>query len=151
MTNEERITTLEQKLKTLQLYYAAALADSVVRYGNAGVLDSITEQKREEQMKNGAGLAARFGVAEPKQAIEKTRDAYGCADWVCSDADNGFAAVASNCTLCAIAKQMGPYSPCQIHCLSPMEAMMKGVSPDVAFAVDSTLWEADRCRISVRY
>ena len=38
MSNDEMVVELEQKLKTLQLYHAAALADSVVRYGNEGVV-----------------------------------------------------------------------------------------------------------------
>ena len=149
MTNEDRVAILEQKLKTLQLYYAAALADVVVRFGNEGVLDKITEQKRSEQMKNGAGLAARFGVTEPKMAIEKTRDTYGCADWVCTDTDSGFRAVATKCTLCAISKQMGGFNPCCIYCLSPMEAMMKGVSPEAVVSITGTLWDSDKCEITV--
>jgi len=150
MTNDERTINLEQKIKTLQLTYAAALADSVVRYGNAGVLDKITEQKRAEQMNNGAALAAKLGVAEPKQAIEKTQDLFECADFVCIDTSSGFEAVATRCAICSISKQMGKYSPCQIYCLSPMEAMMKGVSPDTEFQVVSTLWESDRCIIRAK-
>ena len=150
MSNEERITTLEQKLKTLQVGYAAALADSVVRYGSEGILDKITGQKRSEQMQSGAGLAARFGVSEPKQAIEKTRDTYGCANFVCTDTSGGFEAIATSCLLCSISKQMGGrFSPCRIHCLSPMEAMIKGVSPDSDFSVISTLWDSDKCVIKV--
>jgi len=151
MSNVERIATLEQKLKTLQLTYAAALADAVVRYGNEGILEKITEQKRGEQMKNGAGLAARFGVTEPMQAIEKTRDAFGCANWACTDTGDGFEAIATSCTLCSISKQMGEFSPCQIFCLSAMEAMMKGVSPDAEFHVSSTLWDSDKCLIKSKF
>ena len=157
MTNEENIiileqknAALEQKLKTLQLYYAAAIADSVARYGREGILEKITNQKGEEQARNGAGLAARFGVTEPIQAIEKTRDTYGCANFVCTDTNSGFEAVATSCMLCSISKQMGgQFSPCRIHCLSPMEAMIKGVSPDSDFRVISTLWESDKCVIKV--
>jgi len=151
VTNEERITILEQKLKTLQLFYAAALADTVARYGNEGILDKITAQKREEQMKNGAGLAARFDITGPKQAIEKTRDTYGCADWVCTDTSSGFNAVASNCILCAISKKTGQFSPCQIHCLSPLEAMIKGISPGAEFSVAGTLWDSDKCEINISF
>jgi len=157
VTNEENIiileqknAALEQKLKTLQLYYAAAIADSVARYGREGILEKITNQKGEEQARNGAGLAARFGVTEPIQAIEKTRDTYGCADWVCTDTGSGFEAVASNCTLCAISKQMGQFSPCKIYCLQPIEAMIKGVSPDADFSVADTLWDSDKCEVDVK-
>jgi len=150
MTNEERIAVLELKVKTLQLTYAAALADAAVRYGNEGILDKITEQKRTEQMKNGAGLAARLGVTEPKQAIEKTRDTFGCANFVCTDTPDGFEAVATNCTLCSISRQMGKFSPCQIFCLSSFEAMIKGVSPGAEFNVVSTLWDSEKCIIKAK-
>jgi len=150
MTDEERITALEQKVKTLQLTYASALVDAVVRYGNEGILDKITELKRAEQMKNGASLAARLGAAEPKQAIEKTRDLFGCANFICTDTRDGFEAVATNCTLCSISKQMGKFSPCQLFCLSPFEAMIKGVSPNAAFDVVSTLWDSEKCMIKVK-
>ena len=150
MTDEERFAALEQKVKTLQLTYATALADSVARYGNEGILDKITEQKRAEQMKIGASLAVRLGVTEPKQAIEKTRDTFGCANFVCTDTPDGFEAVATSCTLCAISKQMGEFSPCQMFCLSPFEAMIKGVSPDAGFNVASTLWDSERCVIRAR-
>ena len=149
MTSEEKVILLEQKLKALQMYYAAALADSVLRYGNAGVLNRVAEQKRAEQMKTGAVLAERFGVREPKQAFTKIQEIYGCANWVCEDAADGFNAVCTNCTLCAISKKMGAYSPCQVHCLSPIEAMLKGVAPGAEFYADETLWDGAKCLVRV--
>lgn len=140
---------LEQKLKALQMYYAAALADSTLRYGNAGILDEVTKQKRNEQMANGTALAERFGVKEPKQAFEKTHDTYGCANWVCRNTDDGFIATASSCMLCAISKKTGQYSPCQIHCLSPIEAMIKGINPNAEYRIESTLWNSDKCVVAV--
>jgi len=140
----------EQKLKTLQMYYAAALADTTLRYGKAGVLDEVALQKRVEQISTGSVLAERFGVKEPQDAFLKTADMYGCADWSCVNTDIGFTATANNCMLCAISKNMGStYSPCQIHCLSPMEAMLKGVASGAEFVVEGTLWDADKCRVSV--
>jgi hypothetical protein len=139
----------EQKIKTLQMYYAAALADSTLRYGNAGILDKVTEQKRAEQMKAGASLAERFGVLEPKQAFLKTQETYGCASWVCEDTGDGFTAVCTSCMLCGISKKMGAYNPCRIHCLSPIEAMITGVAPNAEFIVASTLWDSDKCDVKV--
>jgi len=140
----------EQKLKALQMYYAAALADTTLRYGKAGILEEVTEQKRTEQMKTGAALAERFGVKVPQDAFLKPADVYGCADWVCEDIGGGFTATASRCMLCAIAKKMGEYCPCTIFCLSGMEAMLKGIAPEAVFVVDETLWDSDKCRVSVK-
>ena len=149
MSNEDKIAILEQKIKTLQMLYAAALADSTLRYGKAGILDGITDEKRAEQLNTGAAMAERFGVKEPKQAFEKIQDIYGCASWICEDTDNGFSAVCANCMLCAISKKMGPYSPCRIFCLSPIEAMIKAVSPGAEFTVEKTLWDGDECSVMV--
>ncbi|HBC99963.1 MAG TPA: hypothetical protein DC053_12370, partial [Lachnoclostridium sp.] len=89
-------------------------------------------------MKNGALLAERFRVKEPQDAFLKTADTYGCADWVCEKTNDGFVAIASRCMLCAISKKMGEYSPCKIHCLSPMEAMLRGITPEAEFVVEET-------------
>ena len=140
---------LEEKLKTLQMYYAASLADSTLRYGKAGILDEVTEQKRIEQMKTGVALSERFGVKEPQEAFQKTQDLYGCAKWSCEDTEEGLAAICTYCLLCAMSKKMGAYSPCQIHCLSPIDAMIKGVAPNAEFVVDRTLWDSDECRVRV--
>jgi len=140
---------MEQKLKTLQMYYAAALADSTLRYGKAGILDEVTAQKRGEQMASGAALAERFSVKEPQDVFLKTADTYGCADWVCEKTSDGFVATASRCILCAISKKICEYSPCQIHCLSPMEAMVKGIAPEAEFVVAETLWDSDKCKVHI--
>ena len=150
-TLEQKITTLEQKIKTLQLSYAGVLADSTARYGAEGILDKITGQKRAEQMKNCADLAARFGVTGPKQAFEKPMEIFGCANWGFTDTGSGFEAVATNCILCAISKKMGAFSPCQIYCLSPIEASIKGVCPDAEFNTISTLWNSEKCKVNVKY
>ena len=142
--------TDDQKLKTLQMYYAAALADSTLRYGRAGILDDVAAQKRAEQMAAGTALAGRFGVKKPQDAFLATADTYGCADWTCENTNGGFIATAGHCTLCAMAKHMGDYSPCKIHCLSPMEAMLKGVAPEAKFVVEETLWDSDECKVNVR-
>ena len=149
MTSEQRILMLEQKLKTLQMLYASALADATVRYGDAGILDEITEQKRAEQMKTGASMAERLGVRAPSQAFQKTQDICGCANWACEETQGGFTATCTQCMLCSISKKMGAYSPCRVFCLSPIEAMIQGLAPNAGFTVTETLWESGQCRVSV--
>lgn len=141
----------EQKLKTLQMYYAASLADSTLRYGKAGILDEITKQKHLEQMANRVSLAERFGVKEPKHVFQKIQDIYGCADWSFEDTSGGFSAICTHCLLCSISRKIGPYSPCQINCLSPMEAMLKGIIPNAEFIIEKTLWNNDKCVITLGF
>jgi len=151
MTSEEKIAGLERKIKVLQMSYTGVLADSVLRYSRAGILDEVTKQKRDEQMKTSAVLAERFGVKEPKQAFGNVQDLFNCADWAYEDTETGFSAVCGNCMLCALCKKMGTDSPCQIYCLSPIEASIKGIKPDAEFTVKKTLWDDSRCEVEVRY
>ena len=150
MTNEEKILLLEQKLKTLQMYYAAVLAETVTHYGENGILDKVTKHKQAEQMKNGAESAMRFGVKEPRQVFQKVQDTFGCSNWKCTDTEDGFIAVATSCMLCAISKKMGNFSPCQIFCLSPIDAMLKAISPKAGFSVMDTLWDSNECRVNIK-
>ncbi|MCL1809056.1 MAG: hypothetical protein FWG42_04700 [Clostridiales bacterium] len=149
MTNEERIAILEQKLKTLQVYYAAAMADATLRYGEAGVLAAVAERKRAEQLKAGAEMAKLYGISDPRQVFQKVQETYGCAEWVMEGTESGFAATCTNCMLCAISKKKGVFSPCQINCLSPIEAMVRGLSPGAEFVVKKTLWNDDECAVIV--
>ena len=151
MTNGEKIAGLERKIRVLQMAYAGALADSVLRYSRAGILDELTKRKRDEQMKTSAILAERFGVKEPKQAFGNVQDLFDCAHWVYEDTETGFTAVCENCMLCALCKKMGAGSPCQIYCLSPIEASIKGINPNAEFAVTKTLWDDTRCEVKVSY
>jgi len=145
----EKQENLEHKIKKLQLLYAAALADAVYYYGSEGILERVTKLKKSDQLKNGKNLATRFEMSEPKHAFEKTRDTYGCADWICQDTDSGFEAIAKNCMLCSISKAKGNYSPCQVFCLSPIEAALKGIAPDSEFNLIGTLWNSAECKVKI--
>ena len=149
MTSDERAAILEQKVRTLQMFYAAVQADSTLRYGNAGILDRVTEQKHAEQVKTGAASAERLGIKEPKQVFLKTQDTFGCANWICEDTEDEFTATCANCMLCAMSKKMGQYSPCRLNCLNPIEAMLRGITPNAEFIVDKTLWDNDKCSVRV--
>jgi len=92
----------------------------------------------------------RFGVKEPKQVFRNVQELYGCANWEFTDTENGFEAVTTSCMLCTISKKMGNFSPCQLYCLSPLEAMLKGISPNADFSVMDTLWDSDKCSVSVK-
>ncbi|HNY37041.1 MAG TPA: hypothetical protein PKI73_03560 [Petrotogaceae bacterium] len=140
----------EKKLKTLQMFYAAALADTVFRYGKEGILEKITQEKASEQKNSGKIMVQRFGIEKAEDAFEKTQDLYGCADWKIESTEDGFSAVNSSCMLCNISKKMGSYSPCRIYCLEPIKAMISAVDSESSFEVAETLWESNRCSVSVK-
>ena len=137
---------LADKVRTLQAVYAGALADSVLRLGNEGVLEKVTLQKRNEQMMFGKARAAQFGMTSPREVFEKLSELMGCADWSVSPDENGaLRATATRCMLCAYAKKLGAESPCRIYCLDPMEGMVKGLDENADFVVESTLYDGGQC------
>lgn len=139
-----------EKVRTLQAVYAGALADTVFRLGNEGVLEKVTQQKRAEQLAGGKVRAAQMGMTSPDEVFTKLADLMGCANWtVETDEDSGLTATASRCMLCAMAKKLGAKSPCHIYCLDPMEGMVKGVDESARYDVQSTLYESDQCRIVI--
>jgi hypothetical protein len=140
----------QQHLRLLQIAYAAQLADTVRRYGQAGILDSVTHEKQVERRAGGAAQAAQLGITTPEAAFTVSADLFGCADWTVSEGHDGtFEASATRCLLCAMVKKAGGPSPCHVFCLDPIEAMVKGLRPDARFEVLATLYEGDRCSVRV--
>jgi predicted ArsR family transcriptional regulator len=140
---------LEKKVKLLQMVYAGALADSVLRMGKEGILEKVTAEKRAEQMQTGKLRAAQFGIGKPEEVFTRLAETFGCANWTVESDNEGFTAEATGCLLCTVAKKMGAGCPCHIHCLDPMEGMVKGVAPDLTFEVEETLWAGQKCKVNV--
>lgn len=140
---------MNQKVKLLQIVYAGALADSVLRMGKEEILEKVTSEKREEQMFTGKVRAAQFGIAKPEEVFLKCSELFGCANWTMECNSEGFTAEATHCMLCAMAKKTGAQSPCNIHCLDPMEGMVRGLDPNWTYDVKETLWSGEKCKVSV--
>jgi hypothetical protein len=140
---------LEQKLKLLQIVYASALADSTLRMGKEGVLEKVTQEKRKEQLMSGKARAAQFKIEKPEEVFMKLSELFGCANWAIKNEEESLTAEATGCMLCNIAKKMGAPCPCNIHCLDPMEGMIKGFDPDLNYDVKETLWSGQKCSVNV--
>jgi hypothetical protein len=140
----------EKQIRILQAAYAGVIADAVMQLGRENVLESVTERKHKEQLSLGKMRAAQFGINSPEEAFEKISDLFGCAKWeITQKNESRFTAQTNACLLCGMAKKMGAQSPCRLYCLSPMEGMVKGLSPQAKFNVDETLWNGAACRITV--
>lgn len=140
---------LEKKIHILQAMYAGALADSVLRMGQEGILEKVTQAKRMEQMQVGRMRAAQLGITCPQEVFKVLSDVFGCANWSITDLDHGFKAVATSCMLCSLAKKLGAQSPCNIYCLDPMEAMVKGTNSSASVSIQETLWQENACKIEI--
>jgi hypothetical protein len=139
-----------EHIRILQFTYAAQLADTVARYGRAGILDEVTEARRRQRMAAGAAQAAQLGIAGPQDAFTVSAELFGCADWsVTSEPAGGFVATAERCLLCGMVKKAGGPSPCRLFCLDPIEGMVYGLEPDAVVDVQETLFDGGRCRVRV--
>ncbi len=139
----------EKKLSILQLTYAAALADSVLRMGREGILEKVTAEKRKEQLLSGKARANQFGITRPEDVFLMLSDIFDCVRWEIKSEPGGFSAEGKACKLCALARRMGAQAPCRIHCLDPMEGMVVGLDPGLKFVVKETLWDGQKCRVEV--
>jgi hypothetical protein len=138
-----------QHIRTLQLTYAAQLADAVVQYEKAGVLGRVTEERRAMRLAGGAAQAAQMGIAEPAAAFTTSAALFGCADWTVAAEGPAFTATAHTCLLCALVKKAGGPSPCRLYCLDPIEAMVRGLDAGAGFDVEETLCDGAECRVRV--
>jgi len=161
-----------QHIRVLQLTYAAQLADSVVQFEKAGVLERVTEERRAMRSASGAAQAAKMGIAEPAAAFTTSAELFGCADWTvaaggaegpgavagpdaagtapqAAEAAPALTARASTCLLCALVKKAGGPSPCRLYCLDPIEAMVSGLDAGAGFDVEETLYDGAECRVRV--
>lgn len=68
-----------KKLKLLQIMYAGALADSVLRMGKEDILEKITAEKKKEQLLTGKVRAEQLGIKTAQQVFEVLSDIFECA------------------------------------------------------------------------
>ena len=139
----------DRKIQMLQMIYAGVLADNVLQLSREGALERVTERKRAEQLATGRMKAARFGMEKVEDVFEGLYEIFGCSPWEVQLREDGLTAETTSCMLCGFAKNMGAESPCRIHCLDPMEGIVKGLEPGAGFYVRETLWEGRKCRIDV--
>ncbi len=140
----------DKQVQILQMAYAGALADAVLQFDKEGVLQHVSDRKRLVQLATGKIMATQFGMDKPEEVFLKLSELFGCAQWeIKNSSAEGFVAQANSCRLCAIAKKLGAPSPCRIYCLNPMEGLVKALKENVAYTVEETLWEGERCRVRV--
>lgn len=141
----------EKKMMVLQQTYAGVLADSVRQLGIEGVLEKVTARKKQEQLKSGGFIAAQLGITKPEEVFTRLSDIFNCAQWETVPHPNGFTAETTTCMLAAMAKKTGSPCPCPcyIHCLNPMEGMVKALAPQAMYEVRETLWAGKRCTVNV--
>lgn len=140
---------LEKRVHILEIAYAGLQVDAVKCFDREGILDKVTESKRNEQMRMGKLQAERFGIQTTQEVFLKLSELFECSMWSIQEKENGFVAESKACKLCAIAKKSGSASPCYMYCLNPMEGMVKGINQNSTYDVKETLWDGQKCKVEV--
>lgn len=138
----------ENNLKTLQLFYAAALVDSIANYGEQGILEKVTAKKAAEQAGAAPAQLQRLGIGGPAELFKKFSSLFGCVKWEVSETAEATEAAAGSCLMCAIAKQRGTASPCDMYCINPFKGFARALG--CSLEVRETLWEGGRCLFSMK-
>ncbi len=140
---------MEKAFKTLQLFYASVLADSVSHYHRAGILDRVTEKKAAQQEQTAAPQLKQLGINTPEELFGFFSGVFGCIQWQTEKGEAGLIARGNHCLLCSMAKKMQSARPCSIYCINPMRAMLRAMDPAHHLTVEKTLWDHERCEFKV--
>lgn len=140
---------MEKELKTLQLFYASVLADSVFYYNNAGILNMVTEKKAKQQELTAASQLKQLNINSPEELFEFFSRVFGCIQWQTETTEEGLVARGKHCLLCSIAKKMQTAQPCFIYCINPFRSMMNALNNGHHLSVEQTLWDGDICEFKV--
>ena len=135
----------------LQNTYAASIAETVNTYEKLKASETIVEKRKERQVQTAPYLNQQLGIQSVEDVFYTLSEIYGCANWSVKKTENGYAATATSCKLCALSKKMGGANPCNGWCLNPMLAMITATGKIDAgsIAVESTLMAADCCKVVI--
>jgi len=136
--------------KILQLFYAGVLADSVRNYENAGILESVTEDKLLHQQKAASLQLKQLEIDSVESLFTNFSRIFGCIDWKVDSHEEEYRATGEKCLLCIIAKSMGTAQPCSIYCINPFKSFASVIGPGYKLSVNETLWNGSKCEFLVK-
>ncbi|OFX84013.1 MAG: hypothetical protein A2W99_03315 [Bacteroidetes bacterium GWF2_33_16] len=135
--------------RTLQLFYAGVLADSVKYYDKAGILGIVTEEKRKQQEVAAAAQLKQLDIKSVSELFEEFSKIFGCINWEVKTAKTKTTAHGKSCLLCSISKRMGTAQPCFLYCINPFKALINHINSEYTLKINQTLWESDQCIFEV--
>lgn len=136
------------RLKTLQLFHAGLLVESLMLLEQYGAFDRVTAQKVREDILSAPARVGQFGLQSPDDVFRIHREIFGFSDWTLCRETAVFHITNTSCKLCSIAKVMGSPQPCQWCCIGPLSALCGGLKNSFSLRVESTLWNGHQCRFS---
>jgi len=134
---------MNKSMKSLQLFYAAALSDAAYHYGSHEIMDEVTAEKKTMQELAAASQLKQLSIDDLESVYTKFKEIFGCADWHVKKEGKTITAETSKCMLCAIAKKQGSCQPCKPFCINPFAAYAKSLGYELN--VRETLWDGGTC------
>lgn len=134
------------RLRTLQLFYAALMVDSALRFEGLGASQAVAAAKAREQEAAAPGQLAQLGIGSGPQLFTQFAELFGCAAWKVEAEEGGATrAETSTCLACAIAKRRGGGRPCELYCINPFKGLAAALPEKARLEVEETLWEGSKC------
>ncbi len=135
---------MEKNIKTLQLYYSAALIDALKQYERNDILEKVTLEKKESQKISAKVQLNHLQIKNIEELYNTFNKIFGCANWEISQKnDEEISFKTSSCLLCALAKKQGAPMPCDMFCINPFKAFANEFGFNLE--VNETLWFQNQC------
>lgn len=133
-----------KEIKTLQLYYSAALLDSLKQYEKNNILEKVTSEKKEIQKLSAKAQLNHLQIDDIEKLYSDFAKIFGCANWELMHKDKETVTFkTSTCLLCALAKKQQAPKPCDMFCINPFKALAKELGYNLE--IKETLWEQNKC------
>ncbi len=142
--------TAEMKNGVLQQVLFTTIIDSLINYEKHGILADVERERRERDIAEGEAKVQQYGISSAEQFLQFSTETFNCVNWEIEQNEDGFTAVTKKCIVCAMAKQAGAPSPCELTCISPNLGVIKGVDKNSELIVEETLWTGERCLFKVK-
>lgn len=138
------------KIEVLRKISFMQMIEAMTNYEKHGIRDAVINDKRERDLAEGPAKCAMFGLQSPEDFLNFSMEAFNCVQWELTETENGFDAETKSCVACHMAKEAKAPSICEMHCINPFLAVIKGINPEGELTVKETLWEGNRCLFNVK-
>lgn len=141
----------QTKIEVLRKISFMQMIEAMNNYEKHGIREAVIADKKARDLAEGPAKCAMFGLKTPKDFLNFSMDAFNCVNWEYKDTEDGFTATTHSCVACHMAKEAGAPSICEMHCINPFLAVVKGINPDNELFVKETLQDGEKCVFEVTF
>lgn len=138
------------KIDVLRKICFMQMIEAMSNYEKHGIREEVIADKKARDLAEGPAKCAMFGLKTPEDFLNFSMDAFNCVDWQFDFTEEGFNATTYSCVACHMAKEAHAPSICEMHCINPFLAVIKGLNPKGELIVEETLWEGGKCLFKVK-